>query len=64
MKVVDGTLYLNLDKKIQSKWERDIPGYIKTADANWAETKDQAPSDLPREQPGGSPRLQRRTPFP
>jgi hypothetical protein len=24
-KIVDGTLYLNLDKDIQRKWEKDIP---------------------------------------
>jgi hypothetical protein len=32
-KIVEGTLYLNLDKAIQSKWNEDIPGYIKKADA-------------------------------
>jgi enoyl-CoA hydratase/carnithine racemase len=26
---------LNLDKDIQKKWEKDIPGHIKNADANW-----------------------------
>jgi YHS domain-containing protein len=45
-KVVDGTLYLNLDKGIQGKWNKDIPGYIKKADANWKEIKDKAPADL------------------
>ena len=33
--VVDGKLYLNLSKKIQKIWEKDIPGYIAAADANW-----------------------------
>lgn len=45
-KIVDGTLYLNLDKTIQHKWEKDIPGYIKKADSNWPEIKDKAPGDL------------------
>jgi hypothetical protein len=45
-KIVDGTLYLNLDKSIQSKWDKDIPGYIKQADANWVKIKDTAASDL------------------
>ena len=45
-KIVKGKLYLNLDKDIQVKWNQDIPGHIKTADSNWAEIKDKAPSDL------------------
>ena len=45
-KIVDGTLYLNLDKEIQGKWNKDIPGYLKKADANWTEIQDKAPSDL------------------
>ncbi|MEM6839645.1 MAG: YHS domain-containing (seleno)protein [Cyanobacteria bacterium P01_C01_bin.120] len=34
-KIVDGKLYLNYDKNIQARWERDIPGNIVKADANW-----------------------------
>ena len=45
-KVVDGKLYLNLDKGIQGKWSKDIPGYIKKGDANWKNIKDTAPSAL------------------
>ena len=45
-KVVNGTLYLNLDKDIQSKWLQDIPGYIKKSEANWKDIKGKAPSDL------------------
>ncbi|MGD9043314.1 MAG: YHS domain-containing (seleno)protein [Desulfobacterales bacterium] len=33
--IVDGMLYLNYDIKIKQKWEKDIPGNIKKADANW-----------------------------
>ena len=45
-KVLDGRLYLNLDRKIQQTWEKDIPGYIKKADVNWTKIKDKAPADL------------------
>ena len=45
-KIVDGKLYLNLDRGIQRKWQKDEPGHIKTADANWLKVKDKAPSDL------------------
>ncbi len=45
-KVVNGTLYLNLDKGIQSKWLKDVPGYIKKSEANWKEIKNKAPADL------------------
>ena len=45
-KIVQGRLYLNLDRDIQSKWVKDIPGYIKKSEANWKEIKDKAPSDL------------------
>ena len=34
-KIVDGRLYLNLNKDIQSIWEQDIPGYIRLAAENW-----------------------------
>jgi YHS domain-containing protein len=33
--IVDDKLYLNYDANIQSRWERDIPGNIAQADANW-----------------------------
>lgn len=45
-KIVDGKLYLNLDRDIQRKWEKDVPGHIKAADSNWLKIKDKAPSDL------------------
>ena len=44
--IVDGKLYLNLDKNIQNEWSKDIPGNITKADANWAEIKDKSPADL------------------
>ena len=33
--IVDGRLYLNYDRSIQRRWERDIPGHIARADRNW-----------------------------
>ena len=33
--IVDGRLYLNYNAEIKQKWEKDIPGHIKKANANW-----------------------------
>ena len=33
--VVEGKLYLNNSLGVRSRWNTDIPGYIKKADANW-----------------------------
>ena len=45
-KVVDGTLYLNLDQKVSAIWQKDIPGNIKTADTTWPTIEGKAPSEL------------------
>jgi len=45
-KIVDGTLYLNLDRNIQKMWFEDIPGNIVKAEQNWPQIKDKAPADL------------------
>lgn len=34
-RIVDGTLYLNLNKDVQKRWVTDIPGFIKGAENNW-----------------------------
>ena len=34
-RIVDGKLYLNYDGTVQQRWEKDIPGFISKADANW-----------------------------
>ena len=34
-KIVDGKLFLNLNREIQKKWLKDIPGYIQKANENW-----------------------------
>lgn len=34
-RIVDGKLYLNYNKSVQSTWEQDIPGNIAAGDGNW-----------------------------
>ena len=34
-RIVDGKLYLNFSRGVQRRWERDVPGNIARADANW-----------------------------
>lgn len=45
-RIVDGTLFLNLDENIQDLWLKDVPGRITGANANWTNIKDKAPSEL------------------
>ena len=45
-KVVDGKLYLNLDKTIQGKWNEDISGNITIANENWGDIQHKSPSEL------------------
>ena len=45
-KLVDGRLYLNLDKNVQKEWEKDIPGRIEMADKEWPKIKDASPESL------------------
>ena len=33
--IVDNKLYLNANKNIQTRWEKDIPGFISKANENW-----------------------------
>ncbi len=41
-RIVDGRLYLNFDRAVQRRWERDIPGHIQRADANWPRLREAA----------------------
>jgi YHS domain-containing protein len=34
-KIEDGKLYLNINKKAQSRFLENVPGYVRTADHNW-----------------------------
>jgi YHS domain-containing protein len=45
-RVIDGTLYLNLDSTIQDQWLKDVPGRIKSADAKWGSIKAKNPASL------------------
>ncbi|MGD9331953.1 MAG: YHS domain-containing (seleno)protein [Desulfobacterales bacterium] len=42
-KIVDGKLYLNLDKEIQAKWESDLSGNLKKGYANWSKIRKDKP---------------------
>ena len=33
--IVDGKLYLNVNKRVQQTWKTDIPGYIALANQHW-----------------------------
>ena len=37
--VVEDKLYLNYSEAIRSKWQTDIPGYIRKANTNWPDVK-------------------------
>ncbi len=39
-KLVDGKLYLNVNKQVQQMWFKDIPGFIAKANAAWAKIPD------------------------
>lgn len=34
-KIVDGKLYLNINKQVVSIWNKDIPGYLSKANTHW-----------------------------
>ena len=34
-RIVDGTLYLNVNKRVQQTWKTDISGYIARANRHW-----------------------------
>ncbi|NBU28074.1 MAG: YHS domain-containing protein [Caulobacteraceae bacterium] len=34
-KIVGGKLYLNYNSEVQTKWNKDIPGFIRKGDSNW-----------------------------
>lgn len=44
--IVDGKLYLNLNKDIQKLWYKDISGHIQKAEKNWVQIKNKAASEL------------------
>lgn len=40
-KIVDDKLYLNYNEEVQSRWVKDIPGFIKLANEYWPEVSKQ-----------------------
>ncbi len=44
--IVDGTLYLNVDKSIQQEWDKDKAGYITKAGSSWPAIKDKSAGEL------------------
>jgi len=45
-KIVDGRLYLNLNKDIQKNWSKDISGNVDKANVNWIDIEHSAVEDL------------------
>ena len=39
--VVDGKLYFNYNRSVKEKWSKDVPGYIRKADANWPKIRNE-----------------------
>lgn len=45
-RVVDGKLYLNVSKEVQTRWLDDVPGNLRQAELNWPRLKNLAPKGL------------------
>ncbi len=45
-RIVDGKLYLNLNKAVQTKWLSDVPGHLATAEELWPEIKTRNAKEL------------------
>ena len=45
-KIVDDTLYFNLNPEIKATWVKDIPGNIRKADRNWTRIESKAVASL------------------
>lgn len=45
-RIVDDRLYLNLSPAVSEIWQKDIPGYIETAENLWTDVKDADPAAL------------------
>ncbi|KTD43278.1 YHS domain-containing (seleno)protein [Legionella quateirensis] len=45
-KIVNGTLYLNLNNQIQEIWSKDINGYIKKANDEWPKIINKDPESI------------------
>lgn len=45
-RVVDGKLYLNLNKEVQAQWSQDVKGNLQTANRLWPTIKSVSASEL------------------
>lgn len=45
-KIVDGKLYLNVNKDVSVAWQRDIPGNLAKANEEWPTIKNATPASL------------------
>lgn len=45
-RIVDGKLYLNLDKKVQRVWAKDVPGNLASAYQIWPDIRNVASEEL------------------
>lgn len=52
-RIVDGRLYLNLNKNVQARWLKDPEGFIRGANNNWQIIKDISDAQLVSSQPAG-----------
>ena len=52
-RIVDGKLYLNLNKKVQARWLQDPEGYIRGADHNWPIIANVPDAELEASPPAG-----------
>ena len=52
-RIVDGKLYLNLNKNVQRQWLKDPEGHIRGADHNWPIIADLADAQLAANPPAG-----------
>jgi YHS domain-containing protein len=52
-RILDGKLYLNLNKKIQARWLQDTQGFIRGADHNWPIIAGIADAELEANPPEG-----------
>ena len=52
-RIIDGKLYLNLNKKIQARWLQDPEGYIRGANHNWPIIANLADAQLASNSPEG-----------
>lgn len=51
--IVDGKLYLNLNKNIQARWKENVPGFVKGANNNWPLIRSIADAQLEASAPEG-----------